>query len=577
MPHQVHPSVEPLLSKGKQRGWISFEELNAALPDEYVRTDRIDEMLGALDREDIEVLDEHEALKRGGDEYIEQVLKSRREARRAQGQTAFMINLSSDNSDGVDGTFGSETAVEAEFKIKASLDDPVRVYLSQMGSIPLLSRHEELRLAKKIETTRMIFRRRLLECAYASQQALGDLRAVHDGKMPFDRTMRVSTASDQHRKALTSRLHANLQTVEKLIEANVADYQAAKEPTISRADQRSLCERIECRRRRLATLIEDCCLRTSRLSPCLKKIQSIHAKMLSLQAEIERMECHPVGTDHEDIVVVREELEGLCELVLESPQQLGHRLREIDRVFREYEQAKRDLSSANLRLVVSIAKRYRNRGMPFLDIIQEGNTGLMRAVDKYEYKRGYKFSTYATWWIRQAITRSITDHARTVRVPAHVIEAMGKIRGVSHRFLQEQGREPSLEELANHTEMNIDEISRILKFGKYPISLDRSITEHDESTFSDLLEDDRALSPAHMVNQDALRERIESVLRTLTYREREIIKLRFGIGDGYTYTLEEVGRIFKVTRERVRQVEARAIRKLQHPVRSRKFVGFLTK
>jgi RNA polymerase primary sigma factor len=263
------------------------------------------------------------------------------------------------------------------------------------------------------------------------------------------------------------------------------------------------------------------------------------------------------------------------ELVLEKPEQLEKRLHAIDRLFNQYEEAKRMLSSANLRLVVSIAKKYRNRGLSFLDLIQEGNTGLMRAVDKYEYRRGYKFSTYATWWIRQAITRAIADHARTIRIPVHMIETMSKLRMVAKGLFQELGREPTVEEICERSELSIEETRRILKISKHPISLDRPIGDSEDSYFGDFIEDDGADSPVASATQEMLKEKIDLVLKTLSYREREIIKLRYGIGDGYTYTLEEVGRIFKVTRERVRQVEAKAIKKLQHPVRSRQLEGFV--
>jgi RNA polymerase primary sigma factor len=272
---------------------------------------------------------------------------------------------------------------------------------------------------------------------------------------------------------------------------------------------------------------------------------------------------------------MKQELAGLQELVLEAPKLLDKRLRVIDRVFTQYEDAKRTLSSANLRLVVSIAKKYRNRGLSFLDIIQEGNTGLMRAVDKYEYRRGYKFSTYATWWIRQAITRAIADHARTIRIPVHMIETMSKLRTASKNLMQKLGRESTPEEIATEAGMSTEETSRVLRIAKHPISLDSPIGDSDDSYFGDFIEDESIDSPVISATQEMLRDRIDTVLKTLSYREREIIKLRYGIGDGYTYTLEEVGRIFKVTRERVRQVEAKAIRKLQHPVRSRRLEGFL--
>jgi RNA polymerase primary sigma factor len=243
--------------------------------------------------------------------------------------------------------------------------------------------------------------------------------------------------------------------------------------------------------------------------------------------------------------------------------------------FRDYEEVKRQLSGGNLRLVVSIAKKYRNRGLSFLDLIQEGNTGLMRAVDKYEYRRGYKFSTYATWWIRQAITRAIADQARTIRIPVHMIDVLSKLRNTSKRLLQELGREPTTEETACAAELSIDETRRVLNIGRHPVSLDRPVGESEDSCFGEFIEDNGIDRPDRAASNEMLRERIEALLKTLTYREREIIRLRYGLGDGYNYTLEEVGRIFKVTRERVRQIEAKAVRKLQHPVRSKQLEGFL--
>ena len=326
-------------------------------------------------------------------------------------------------------------------------------------------------------------------------------------------------------------------------------------------------------RRKIATLLEELSLRTSRIQPMMRKLEGIQQKMHQLKNLIEAGPTE-IYTD-EDISAMKQELTGLTELILETPEQLDRRLRAIRTVYAQYEEGKRQLSGGNLRLVVSIAKKYRNRGLSFLDIIQEGNTGLMRAVDKYEYRRGYKFSTYATWWIRQAITRAIADHARTIRIPVHMIETMSKLRTVSKELLQKLGREPTIEEIASETGMTLSEARRVLKISKHPISLDRPIGESEDSYFGDFIEDESADSPVQSATHEMLKDRIDDVLKTLTYREREIIKLRYGLGDGYTYTLEEVGRIFKVTRERVRQVEAKAIRKLQHPVRSRKLEGFM--
>ncbi|MDP6445188.1 MAG: sigma-70 family RNA polymerase sigma factor, partial [Pirellulaceae bacterium] len=259
----------------------------------------------------------------------------------------------------------------------------------------------------------------------------------------------------------------------------------------------------------------------------------------------------------------------------ESPSSLRNRVEYLKTVYADYQQAKRELSEGNLRLVVSIAKKYRNRGLSFLDLIQEGNAGLMRAVDKFEYRRGFKFCTYATWWIRQAITRAVADQSRTIRIPVHMVETMSRVRNVSRQLLQELGREPTIEETARRAKTTVDEARRVLAMSRYPISLDRPVGNSEDSHFGDLLPDGAAESPATGASQEMLRGRINKVLKTLSYREREIIKLRYGLGDGYSYTLEEVGHIFKVTRERIRQIEAKAVRKLQQPSRSQELVGFL--
>ncbi|MBL0920828.1 MAG: RNA polymerase sigma factor RpoD [Phycisphaerales bacterium] len=556
------PVVQELLEKAKPRSWIAYDELNNTLTDELIDPARIDEVLLIIDRMGLEYLDLRD-------------FKARlfREAEK-NGTAPVKVSV------GVRDVEGEreirEALAEAEQSTKR-IDDPVRMYLTQMGTISLLTRDEEIRLAKKIELTRMIFRRRVLECDYAVAQAVETLTQVDKGELPFDRTMKISTAEEKAKEKIAQRIPFNLVTIKALLEQNRQDWEkleAAKKDRDAEAAAH-LEDRIARRRRKLATLTEELSLRTSRISPFMRKLRGISQKMSELQRELVKAQKFPGRVDPEDVAVMKEELAGLRALVLEDADVLAKRVKRIESVYWEYEQAKRDLSGGNLRLVVSIAKKYRNRGLSFLDIIQEGNTGLMRAVDKYEYKRGYKFSTYATWWIRQAITRAIADHARTIRIPVHMIETMSKLRNIQKVMLQEMGHEPTIEELAERAGMSAMEVRRVMKISRHPISLDRPVGESEDSYFGDFIEDDRQAPPAEHAGSDMLKNRIEQVLKTLTYREREIIKLRYGIGDGYTYTLEEVGRIFKVTRERVRQVEAKAIRKLQHPVRSRKLSGFI--
>jgi RNA polymerase primary sigma factor len=544
----IEQSVTELIQVSLQRKYLTWEELNETLPDEAISPEKLESVLNRIEQAGIKLIDEIEADK--------------------------MRDANRKRVSGLEGGDSLDEVTEVDLTDTAArrIDDPVRMYLTQMGEIPLLAREEEIALAKKIELTRIAFRRKVLENDFCLQQAVDTMQAVSDGRMPFDRTMKISTTESMAKSTIVKRLPANLATVRKLLELNQADWQTVRDNRAPAAVRKSARDRIAQRRRRAVTLLEELSLRTSRITPMMRKLGAMVGKMEALQGELKaRGKLLPP----EDVEAMKDEFGGLVDLVMEFPEDLRLRVGNSQRVFNEYEEAKRRLAGGNLRLVVSIAKKYRNRGLSFLDIIQEGNTGLMRAVDKYEYRRGYKFSTYATWWIRQAITRAIADHARTIRIPVHMIETMSKLRNINKRLLQKLGREPTIEEIAFDAKMPVGEARRVMKISRHPISLDRPVGESEDSYFGDFIEDEKAESPVSTASNDMLRDRIEAVLKTLTYREREIIKLRYGIGDGYTYTLEEVGKIFKVTRERVRQVEAKAIRKLQHPVRARKLQGFL--
>jgi RNA polymerase primary sigma factor len=542
---KVDDGLKALIELGKRSNYLTWDQVNAQIPPDTIEPERLDQILEILEQNGISIIEEEQAEERDA----EPAVLSEEDLLRDADLPAY------DDGDG------------------KQIDDPVRMYLTQMGEIPLLNRNQEINLAKKIEVTRRRFRRKVLECDFALRAVVDVLKRVHTGELPFDRTVKVSQTENLEKEKILARMPHNLRTVEPLMEQNVEDFNRLMDDQLSDDDRSELRRVIRVRRRKTVTLVEELSIRTQKVQPLMKKMEQISQRMTEIEMEMERLRGNRAAK--EDRANLDRELRDLMLMTLEEPSFLRKRVDIMNYRFQEYEQAKRELSGGNLRLVVSIAKKYRNRGLSFLDLIQEGNTGLMRAVDKYEYRRGYKFSTYATWWIRQAITRAIADQARTIRIPVHMIETMSKLRNVSKKLLQQLGREPTIEETAQEAGISYEETKRVLKISRHPISLDRPVGESEDSYFGDFIEDEAAESPVSAATQEMLKDKIESVLKTLTYREREIIKLRYGLGDGYTYTLEEVGRIFKVTRERVRQIEAKAVRKLQHPVRSRQLEGFL--
>ena len=498
-----------VITLGRDKGRLTYDELNHLLPEDVASPEEIDELLTLLGKENIEIVD------KPGESRLED-----REEKEQREEEA------------------------AELAEAGQLDDPVKMYLRQMGQIPLLTREQELALAKKIEAAELAYRDGVLSLPVSRREILRltDI-LIAGGLNPED----------------YSKDDPNLKR-EELVEQLIA-----------------LRKKLRKARRKGATrkVIEAYHLTIQAIEWLVEQVSQYLKAVETLDRQISHMKRNrrPGSTTRlRELGAKRQDAQRLSG---GKPEDIRLALKEIDQREIDYTKAKKSLVEANLRLVVSIAKKYTNRGLSFLDLIQEGNIGLMKAVEKFEYQRGYKFSTYATWWIRQAITRSIADQARTIRIPVHMTETINKLIRASRAIVQETGREPAPEEIARATGIPVDKVRGILKIAQEPISLQTPIGEDGDTHFGDFIEDKRAVSPANATAYSMLKEQIGDVLVTLSERERPVLLLRFGLQDGSPRTLEEVGQIFNVTRERVRQIEAKALRKLRHPTRSRRLRNFL--